>query len=813
MGEPVLERPADGVVAISSEPHFNGLCTLVPAKPIFGKQYQVYFGMIPAMNDTSQSKYWLDQVVAAALEANPKGDIVVSSGHSPSGNYHIGTIRETMTAAAITQAIALAAPKRTVRHIDFVDDFDALRKIPAGLPEAMSQYLGQPLYLVPSPDGQGSYGDFYLKPLYSALEQCGVVPEIIHGYEYYQSGEMTEMIETALSKQDQIREIYAVVGGREVSADWSPVQLLSDAGSLREWYFTGWDQQRQVVLWKDAEGKTGELDYTGGRVKLDWRLDWPARWAKLGVTVEPFGRDHATKGGSYDTGAAFVKEIFGGRAPLAVPYEFILPAGANKKFSKSAGGVITPAQVLEVMPAEVLRYFILRSRPAKTLYFDTGLGLYSLLDEFTEVQEALSNGRDHDFAAAYRVATAASTEKAIASVPFNHLVTAYQSARRNPEETIAILKRSGWKPANAAEQRVLVQEMQFVDHWLDQYAPDSVKFSLQEQLPIIAPSAAEMTFLATLADAIELAENPDGLAMHQLVYEATQKAALKPQEGFRTLYQLLLSKDSGPKAGWFLASLDKPWLVSRLRAGAKGSNGAAKQTKTTVLAVQLPDGRSLSVDPAIIKAFPDTQVGYLVANLKVQVSAGDVALFQELRDHLDERQIDLELLAKLPEVQVWREAYRGFGAKASDYKSSLEALLRRVLTDKPWAVNSVVDGYNQISVKHLVPMGAMDLDHVKGDIALRYGREGESAQLLGMDKAVAVTPAQVVYADERQIISWLWNHRDAAGTGVSLATKQAIFFIDSQTGRQPVEAALAELVDWLEQSGGQVLAQGILPGL
>src|SRR2546430_11310060 len=41
----------------------------------------------------------------------------------------------------------------------------------------------------------------------------------------------------------------------------------------------------------------------------------------LGIAAEPFGRDHATKGGSYDTGAAIVREVFGAEPPIPTPYK------------------------------------------------------------------------------------------------------------------------------------------------------------------------------------------------------------------------------------------------------------------------------------------------------------------------------------------------------------------------------------------------------------------------------------------------------------------------------------------------------------
>jgi lysyl-tRNA synthetase class 1 len=71
-----------------------------------------------------------------------------------------------------------------------------------------------------------------------------------------------------------------------------------------------------------------------------------------------------------------------GQAPYPVPYEFINTAGETKKMSKSVGNVLTPKDALEVMPPEILRYFVIKARPSRTLNFDSGLGLYTLIDEY-----------------------------------------------------------------------------------------------------------------------------------------------------------------------------------------------------------------------------------------------------------------------------------------------------------------------------------------------------------------------------------------------------------------------------------------------
>lgn len=508
------------------------------------------------MTEPTRQSDWLEETARDIAAAQPEGEIVVSSGHSPSGIYHIGTLREIMTANAITWE--LRRQGREARHIDFVDDFDAFRKVPANVPEVWSRYIGQPLSIVPDPwDCHTSYGAHYLTELHEALTAIGSMPdEVVSGTENYRNGALVNQIEASLNKLSEIKASIYEVSKRELGDDWSPLQILSDDNNLRQWKYTGWDAETKLVSYIDGDGNTGTVGIDDGRVKLDWRLDWPARWAKWGVGVEPFGREHATKGGSYDTGKVLVDRIFGGTAPYPVPYEFINNLGETKKMSKSSGNVFTPRDALEVMPVEILRYFIVGSKPHKTINFDSGIGLYQLIDGYTRAGQVSSSALEY--------AHATKVEETIADIPFNHLVSVYQAASENAEATKEILERTGYEQQVAEQWDVIVRELAFVANWLDKYAPESVVFRIQKVVPEVELSDNQVKFLDELAGTIAAAEL-DGQGMHEAIYAAKEVAGLTPAVAFQALYRVILGKDSGPKAGWFLASLDRDWLVGRLR--------------------------------------------------------------------------------------------------------------------------------------------------------------------------------------------------------------------------------------------------------
>lgn len=538
----------------------------VKIKPLTTKEaaLSVQWG---GMNE-KKSNYWLDQLAEEIMAKHPKGEIVVESGHAPSGYYHLGTLREILTASAIAWRIEQAG--RKARHVDFIDDFDALRKIPNGIDESYKQYIGWPLYLVPDPTGEHeSWAEWLVSGLYASLKEIGINADVRFAHIEYPQGTFTVQIEQVLRNLEKAHDILTEVTGRQLPETWSPVQILSDSNSLREWNYAGWDEKRKVVYWRDAAGKTGEVSYTGGRVKLDWRFDWPARWAKLGIDVEPFGRDHATKGGSYDSGARIVREIFEAEPPIPVPYEFINRVGETKKMSKSSGDVVTVTGALEIMPAEIIRYFVLKPMPSRTLYFDEGVGLVNLIDEYAKLQEAVDEGATPENEEAYRVASVPTKVKTISSVPFGHLAQCYQTAGRDPQKAMELLERSGYEKAVRDQKEVIEREFEFCGNWLDKYAPERMKFKLQDQMPDVSLEPEQKQMLKQLA--VTMTQNSDlnGQGVHDAIYAASEEVGIKGSKAFAAIYLVLLGQDFGPKAGWFVSSLPRDFVISRFQEASK----------------------------------------------------------------------------------------------------------------------------------------------------------------------------------------------------------------------------------------------------
>jgi DNA/RNA-binding domain of Phe-tRNA-synthetase-like protein len=170
-------------------------------------------------------------------------------------------------------------------------------------------------------------------------------------------------------------------------------------------------------------------------------------------------------------------------------------------------------------------------------------------------------------------------------------------------------------------------------------------------------------------------------------------------------------------------------------------------------------------------------------------------------------------LSQIPSVAAWRAAYKAFGIKQTRYRSSVERLVKNVLADRSLArINGFVDAYNAVSLAHVLPLGADDLDKVTGPLAFRYAREGDS--FVDMADAAeeggepeAPKAGEVVYADAAHVLCRRWNWRQDARSIITPATTRAVVTVQSN-GAGDVAAGAADLVDLIETfSGGRCLVE------
>ena len=163
--------------------------------------------------------------------------------------------------------------------------------------------------------------------------------------------------------------------------------------------------------------------------------------------------------------------------------------------------------------------------------------------------------------------------------PFRFLVNAYQIAGDDLEKIFAILKKNSQLTKSFKDKEFsdltdleLAQYRERVDnviYWLDNYAPKFVKFQVQEKsIPKLPLTDEQTQFLTDLAELMENTEFDDAAQLHDAMYEILEGQGLKPQKGFQAIYKMILGQKQGPRAASFLLSLDKDFVVKRLRQEA-----------------------------------------------------------------------------------------------------------------------------------------------------------------------------------------------------------------------------------------------------
>jgi lysyl-tRNA synthetase class 1 len=458
------------------------------------------------------------------------GPHVVVTGISPSGNIHVGNLREVLVAEAV--ANALRARGDEVRFVFHADTIDPLRKIAPSIPESFEEYLGHSLSHVPDPEGcHVSYAEHFLTPLEEALKALEMDIEVLRSHELYEAGLYTDVTREAIEHAEQLRNILQEVSGRKMPEHWSPYLPRAASGKLTGARVLEHAPDENKVVFVDEDGFEDVADYSKGEGKLGWRVELAARWKALNATFEPFGKDHTSRGGSTDTADRMAREVFDYPVPGRYEYEWIQLKGRGA-MSSSRGIVLLPRDLLRIMPPGALRQMVLGRDPARALDLDLGEGFPRFLDEYR-----------------------ASVEEDPAA-PLTHLVTVAQTVGTDVEAAAEMLRRGGYEEA-AKDREKLARDLSYARNWAEEWAPASLRLRIldEEEAKEAASEldAEQREYLAAIAGTLE--QDLDGDAVQDLLYSTAVERGLKPKRAFAAVYTVLLGKKSGPRAGPFIAGL------------------------------------------------------------------------------------------------------------------------------------------------------------------------------------------------------------------------------------------------------------------
>lgn len=543
------------------------------------------------------SIHWIRDLVDKVVERNPDQYLIVT-GKSMSGSVHIGFMKEIIIADVIKRELQALGKKAKTVFIS--DDYDPIRSFPPSLTLSPDEYMGVPYSDAPDPHGCcDSLGAHWTKELVESFPEFGADPEVVLQSNLYKTKEMLETVRTCLAHTETIREILI----EYVARDFNEQQKTDYINSMKNWYpasvicpvcgrlqsggkgsivpnrVTAYNKEDDEVSYECAQcghSDTAKLDKL--RLKLSWRVDWPAKWYVMQTTCEPAGKDHAVKGGSYDTGLEISSRVFGWSGPVKVPFEWVRLAGRDMGTSK--GNVFTPRSWLDIAPPELFRYMVLRTDLEKANNIQT-----DLIPDLVDVYESFERNYygldevDEEKRELARVLYPLTEVRPVSpeyipKLSFKFAAVTSQLRGIIDEETIlercydVLKKQYNITDLSSDAKSLIPKRLTQALGWVKEFGTEQDIVEVPENVAadiISTFTEKDKRFLSKFVEILQT-ETLDDDGIQLSIFTTAKDVGIKPKQAFQLLYQIMISRKSGPRLGPFLNLLGTEWVLKRIRS-------------------------------------------------------------------------------------------------------------------------------------------------------------------------------------------------------------------------------------------------------
>lgn len=520
-------------------------------------------------------EFWADKVAKECIERSGregKKEIVVKGAASPSGGKHIGNLNDIIRPYFVYRSLVDSGHE--ARFVHCSDDRDPLRKIPNRVPDIdgnwkelsetemakLKKYLGFPYVHVPDPFGCCKSWAFHFNKVWmDGAHSIGIRPEDHSNDELYRKGKFDLPIKLALQDIELSRRVMTRFQ-ENVGENWYPMSLICEncgringkvlSVDLHSWSGEYACETRVLGSKGEAEGCSHKGTTSLANGKLAWRFEWPAQWLIFDVMHEPFGKDHAE--GSWPSGQVISREIFHREPPVPHVYEFFLVNG--QKMSASSGNVYITQDMLKFLEPEVFLYFYTK-KPAKQRDLDIQ-NIFRLVNEFDEVEEAFFGNRELDdreelnAKRSYEISVPTISSKKPVRLPYVH---ASLLAQASPED-LGLKKALEFLKIPKDDGHVL-RRLKLAHYWATHFAPDNAVVSIKpNQSAIVTLSVQQRKALSTLKKELESKEWEEN-DLQNRIYDIAKETEVPMQKFFEAIYQVLMGRNQGPRAGQFIAAI------------------------------------------------------------------------------------------------------------------------------------------------------------------------------------------------------------------------------------------------------------------
>jgi len=516
---------------------------------------------------------WIDTEALHALEEKERSSRSQSeifrteSGLGASGFPHIGSFAD----ASRNYIVKLAAEElgHKAEYIAFADDMDGLRKVPAGLPDSLEEYIGMPVTSIPDPfECHDNYGAHMSSLLLESLDHWQLEYTHLSAHKMYKTGAFVKEIETIFKNAKQVGKIVHEVTGQDRYTEVLPYHAIcGKCGKIYTTSVSNFDLEKQTVSYKcvgtEIRGKTlpgcghvGTADYTTNQGKLNWKVEFGVRWAALNIDFEAHGKDILD---SVRVNDRICKEVLNVDAPYHVVYEMFLDS-TGTKISKSLGNVLTPQVWNKYGSQESLLLLCYKRVQGARLVGIKDIPRF--MQEFDDIEKVYHGRKKESNPAQKRKLNALyeychllqPPETYPQQVPYQLLVNLIAVAPEEAIEEFVIQKLKDYGYLKTDPSPKITEKIQYAKNWsqdFQQIEVEPVELTQQERLAI-----------EELNEQLTLQEEADDI--QHIIFQAARANSLKPKAFFTLIYRMLLGQPNGPRLGPYIETLGTAKVIKIL---------------------------------------------------------------------------------------------------------------------------------------------------------------------------------------------------------------------------------------------------------
>ncbi|RLJ10019.1 MAG: lysine--tRNA ligase [Candidatus Aenigmatarchaeota archaeon] len=510
-------------------------------------------------NDISERKSF--HFIGKPIQKPKKYTIKTSA--SLSGVLHIGRLSDTIRGESVYKALLDQGKKP--EFIWVAEDMDPLRKIPKGVPESYSKFIGMPVTDIPDPEGcHDSYAEHYMSEYIHVMKEfVSSDMKIFSMRKEYKKGNFNPYIKILLENTEKLKEIQNKYRSKPLPDTWSPWQpICENCGKIITPRVTGvrdglvcykcMDYRFEKTIAKGC-GHEGVNNPLEGNGKLVWKSEWASQWARWEVVSEGAGKEYQVPGSAFWINGEIAEKILGFPMPVPIFYEHLMING--EKMSASKGNVVYPAEWLKVAPPELLR-FMYNKKLMKMRSFSWDY-LPNLYDDYNNHEKIyygvahIKNKKEElHMKRLYEISQLKLSSSMPLQIPFDFAAMLSQIFQEH-EKAIEVLRRTGHIKRKLSKKDIerIKSMLGYARNWALTYAQEKYRISLPEkpqEETLKELSEPQRSALKQLGKRLR-EKSMDEKEIYSLLWDIIKSSGLSAPEFFEAAYLVLLNKRSGPR--------------------------------------------------------------------------------------------------------------------------------------------------------------------------------------------------------------------------------------------------------------------------